>query len=197
MVITLGGITMLNPINTQLPIFCPRPDCDHYMLENNTITKDGAYTTINDPIPRQMYYCHGGKHRFSETGYSELFGKHGSFKEYEQTAILSSTGNSTKTIAETLKKDPRTIDGWQKAIGAKCHQFHMFLCLSVGLTILFFLLDEFWSYVKNKGRQAWGFIALEANTKFWIAFELGSRTTNTAKRLVNMVKQLGIWAPEL
>ena len=46
--------------------------------------KDGVYTTKSDPVPRQMFYCHKGEHRFSETGYSELFGKNGSFKEFEK-----------------------------------------------------------------------------------------------------------------
>jgi hypothetical protein len=36
-----------------------------------------------DDNPKQMYYCHDGKHRFSETKYSDLYQKQGSFKEYE------------------------------------------------------------------------------------------------------------------
>ncbi len=36
-------------------------------------------------------------HRFSETGYSELFGKHGSFKEYEQAAELVTHGLSAES----------------------------------------------------------------------------------------------------
>jgi len=42
-----------------------------------------------------MLACAGGLHRFSKTGYSKLFGKHGSFKEYEQAAKLSCYGVST------------------------------------------------------------------------------------------------------
>ena len=75
-----------NPVNIDLPLFCPRKDCVCYQSYKNKITKDGVYTTSSDSVPRQMFYCHGGEHRFSETGYSRLFGKHGSFKEYEQVA---------------------------------------------------------------------------------------------------------------
>ncbi|MBC2695496.1 MAG: hypothetical protein HF982_09540 [Desulfobacteraceae bacterium] len=84
-----------------------------------------------------MFYCNGGKHRFSETGYSDLFGKHGSFKEYAQTAKLSSYGLGTDAIADVLQKDRRTIEQWQKTIGQKGHQFHLFLCFTIGLTILY------------------------------------------------------------
>ncbi len=71
-------------INAELTLFCPS-----YHKSDNKLTKDGVYITRNDPIPRQMFYCWGGKHRFSETGYSALFGKQGSFKKYEQVAKLS------------------------------------------------------------------------------------------------------------
>ena len=181
------------PVNTTLALFCPRRSCNCYQSTENKITKDGTYTTKSDPEPRQMLYCHGGKHRFSETGYSDLFGKHGSFKEYEQTAKLSCYGLSTDAIADVLQKDQRTIEHWKQAIGKKGEQIHLFLSFAIGITILFLQMDELWSYVKNKSRQLWVFIALESKTKFWINFELGSRTTCTANRLVKNLKLLGRW----
>ena len=54
-------------------------------------------------------------------------------------------------------------------------------------------MDELWSYVKNKEKQLWVFIGLESKTKFWVNFELGSRTTCTANRLVKNIKRLGRW----
>ncbi|TAN65561.1 MAG: hypothetical protein EPN17_16335 [Methylobacter sp.] len=48
---------------------------------DNHITKDGVYTTKNDGVVRQMFKCGKGKHRFSETGFCDLFGKHGGFQE--------------------------------------------------------------------------------------------------------------------
>jgi len=122
--------------HTSLTLFCPRKSCKCYQSAVNTITKDGVYITKSDSEPRQMFYCNGGKHRFSETGYSDLFGKHGSFKEYEQTAKLSSYGLGTDAIADVLQKDRRTIEQWQKAIGQKGQQFHLFLCFAIGLTIV-------------------------------------------------------------
>ncbi len=75
-----------NPVNTDLPLFCPREDCVCYQSCDCKITKDGIYKTKFDAAPRLMFFCHGSGHRFSETGFYELFGKHGSFKEYEQAA---------------------------------------------------------------------------------------------------------------
>ena len=119
------------PVNTTLALFCPRRSCNCYQSTENKITKDGTYTTKSDPEPRQMLYCHGGKHRFSETGYSDLFGKHGSFKEYEQTAKLSCYGLSTDAIADVLQKDQRTIEHWKQAIGKKGGQFHTSLRIRI------------------------------------------------------------------
>jgi len=51
-----------------------------------------------------MFNCGKGKHRFSETGYCELFGQHGSFKEYEQMSKLTCYGLSVDAIADVLLK---------------------------------------------------------------------------------------------
>ncbi len=185
-----------NPVNTDLPLFCPREGCVCYQIYDNKITKDGMYTTKSDSVPRQMFYCHGGGHRFSETGYSELFGKNGSFKEYEQAAKLSTYGLSADAIADVLGRDVRTVLQWLPALGHKGQQLHLFLCLSIGINIIFLQMDELWSYLKNKSRQLWVFIALESETKFLVNFELGSRTICTANRLVKGLRQLGKWGDD-
>ncbi len=138
-----------NPVNTDLPLFCPREGSVCYQSYENKITKDGLYTTASDSVPRLMLYCHGGEHRFSETGYSELFGKHGSFKEYEQAAKLSTYGLSADATADVLGRDVRTVVQWLPALGGKGQQLHLFLCLNIGISILSLQMDELWSYLKN------------------------------------------------
>ena len=51
-------------------------------------------------------------------------------------------------------------------------------------------MDEIWSYLNKKKRQLWVFITLEAQTKFWVNFELGSRTGHTANRLLDNLVSL-------
>jgi IS1 family transposase len=144
-----------------------------------------------------MFRCCGGKHRFSETNYCELFGKHGSFKEYEQTAKLSTYGLSSDAIADVLDKDQRTIETWQRGISKKSEQFHLVMCLAVQLNLLFLQMDELWSYLTRKQRQLWVFIGFEVESRFWINFELGSRTTHTATKLVKGIeKYLGAFSIE-
>jgi hypothetical protein len=94
-------------LNVELNLFCPRRGCPYHRSLDNKITKDGTYTTKNDSVVRQMFDCGKGEHRFSETGYSDLFGKHGSFKEYEQMCKLSCYGLSVDAIADVLLKDSR------------------------------------------------------------------------------------------
>ena len=89
----------MTAINTELKFFCPRAGCKSDEEVSNSMTKDGVYTTKGDREPRQMFDCHGGQHRCSATGSSELFGKHGNFKEEEQTAKLSGSGLGTSVIA--------------------------------------------------------------------------------------------------
>jgi hypothetical protein len=64
--------TNASALNVELSLYCPRQGCPYYQLSDNKITKDGVYRTKNDPQPRQMFKCKSGRHRFSETGYSEL-----------------------------------------------------------------------------------------------------------------------------
>jgi len=183
-------------LNTQIPVFCPCPECEHYQSQDNKITKDGVYRTKSDPTPRQMFYCHGGTHRFSETRYSDLCNKQGSFKEYEQAAKMSNYGLSSEQIADVLNRDIRTVTQWLTAIAKKSNQFHIFICLAIQLTLLSIQLDEIWSYLMNKGKALWVFIALEANTKLWIGFELGSRSVSTASRMILQLKRFGNWCRE-
>ncbi|MFI3188332.1 MAG: hypothetical protein QX190_02055 [Methylococcales bacterium] len=81
---------------------------------DNKITKDGVYTTKNDGVVRQMFYCGKGEHRFSETGYCDLFGKQGSFKEYEQMCKLSGYGLSVDAKTTGLLFTKKNIGLLQK-----------------------------------------------------------------------------------
>jgi IS1 family transposase len=180
---------MPTKLNTELKLFCPRRSCHCYQSLDNNITKDGVYTTKNDEITRQMFYCTKGKHRFSETGYCDLFGKHGSFKDYEQMCKLSCYGLSIDAIADVLVKDPRTIATWQRGVSQKTKLFHDHICLSITLTVIFIQMDELWSYLRNKNNQLWVFVGFEVDSRFWMNFELGSRTTHTATKLVKQIKQ--------
>jgi hypothetical protein len=65
--------------NTQL--FCPNKECSCYGKLNHNIICYGTYTTKNDNIPRQRFQNTTCGCTFSETAFSEIYGKHGSFKE--------------------------------------------------------------------------------------------------------------------
>ncbi len=184
----------MKALNTEIHHFCPRKSCPHHKSINNTITKYGTYTTKGDSVPRQMFYCGEGKHQFSETGYSYIWGKHGSFKEYMQAAKLFAYGLNNEKIGDVLEKDERTIVAWSEAIGKKSMSFHLWICSVVGLKIKFLQMDELWSYVNGKSNQLWVFASMDVPTRFWIGFACGKRTIATAKRLVAQVHRLGKWS---
>lgn len=183
-------------IHPLFPRFCPCQDCPYYLDPDNYITLDGTYPVKNDVRRRQRLYCHAGKHRFSETAYSDLFGCHGSFQEYVQTAKMSGYGLSTEQITDVLERDKRTVLSWQKALSLKCESFHLALCSLIGLTLISIQMDEIWSYLKNKKRQLWLFITIESTTKFWVNFRLGSRTSDTAHCLLENLVYLMPWGFE-
>jgi IS1 family transposase len=120
----------------------------------------------------------------------ELWRKQGSEKEYIQTAKLSTYGLSAEQIADVLDRDVRTIQEWLSGISEKSQRFHKTICLIVGLTLQFLQMDELWSYLQNKNRQMWVFVGLDPLSKFWINFELSSRTNNTANKLLKNLKPL-------
>ena len=137
-------------LSTSLPKFCPKKSCPCFQSTENKITKDGVYYLKRSGEKRQMFYCHGGQHRFSEMSYSNLINKKGTEKEYRQTFKLIKYGLSSEQIADVLEKDPRTIEAWVKAIAEKSKNFHNFVCLLIGITIEFLQMDELWGYLKKK-----------------------------------------------
>ncbi len=101
---------------------------------------------------------------------------------------LSCYGLSADAIADVLLKDTRTIAIWQRGVSKKANLFHDVICLSITLTVLFKLIDELWSFLRNKHSQLWVFVGFEVDSRFWMNFELGSRTTHTATKLVTQMK---------
>lgn len=163
-------------------LFCPDITCSCYgELEHNVI-RYGTYTTKNDKTPRQRFKNNTCGHTFSETAFSDIYGKHGSFKEYEQCCKLYCFGLNASEIADILGRDYRTIIDWTDCISKKAEKFHIFV--SILLIIKFLQLDEIWSYVKNKKQKLWGFTSIDADSRFWLNFELGSRTKHTANKLL-------------
>ena len=180
---------MPQELSTDLKLFCPRKNCQYWQNLENKITKDGVYVTENDKQPRQMFYCCSGKHRFSETNYSGLFGKQGSFKEYEQAAKMSCYGLSEDAIADVLQVDTRTVATWLRCMGKKANLFHDTMCLHLTMSLLFLQMDELWSFLGKKKRQLWVFIGFDVDSRFWINFQLGSRTNHNANKLVTGIKK--------
>ena len=179
---------MPKELNQNLKLFCPRKDCPYRNDQNNKITKDGFYTTKGDKEKRQMFRCCAGEHRYSETHYSDLWGKQGSFKEYEQAAKLFCYGLSVDAIADVLGKDTRTITVWLNCMSKKSKLFHEIMCLHLTAILSFIQMDELWSFLTKKKRQLWVFIGFDVDSRFWINFQLGSRTNHNAKKLVTGIK---------
>ena len=48
---------------------------------------------------------------------------------------------------------------------------------------------------EKEKKQLWVFVSLEPQSKFWVNFELGSRTNHTANRLVMGWKEFIRWTP--
>ena len=69
----------------------------------------GTYPVQSESRRGQLFWCSQGQHQFSETHFSELWGKQGSLKEYVQTAKLFTDGLATTEIANVLEKDERRI----------------------------------------------------------------------------------------
>jgi IS1 family transposase len=57
-------------------------------------------------------------------------------------------------------------------------------------------MDELWSYLKRKKCPLGVVIPFEVASRFWLGFELGSRTIPTANRLVAQFKRVENWMGE-
>ena len=100
-------------------------------------------------------------------------------------AKMSTYGLSTKQIADVLERDERTILEWQKALGQKCESFHLALCTLIGLTLMSIVIwMKSGPTCRNRSVNYGCSSPRSAQTKFWVNFELGSRTSHTAHRLL-------------
>jgi len=180
-------------MQTKANLFCPNKKCDNYGKLNQKIILHGTYTTKNDNTPRQRFQNGSCGCTFSETAFSDIYGKHGSFKEYEQCCKLICYGLNADEISDVLNHDVRTILSWIKCISNKAEKVHAFF--SISLLINFLQLDELWSYVKNKNKQLWGFTSIDAKSRFWLNFELGSRTKYTANKLLKRLSEMILIPP--
>ena len=82
-------------------------------------------------MPRQRFECVNGGHTFSETAFSDIYGKHGSFKEYSACCKLYCYGLNANEIADILGRDYRTIIAWTECISNKAKKFHLFICIAM------------------------------------------------------------------
>lgn len=111
-------------------------------------------------------------------------------------AKMSTQGSSPAQIAMTKKREIRTVEEWLNCIEKKSETFHIFLCSFIKLTLKFLQMDELGSFLKGKTHPGWIFTALDVPTRFWIHFEVGSRTNLTASRLVSQIKSFGHWSSD-
>ena len=174
--------------HTHTHLFCPHKNCYNCGKLNQNIISYGTYTTKNDNTPRQRFRNTVCGCTFSETAFSDIYGKHGSFIEYSICCKLLCYNSNADEIADILSKDVRTILSWIECISNKVEKFHNFKCIL--LIINFLQLDELWSYVKNKKKQLWGFTSIDAESRFWLNFELGSRTKYTANKLLKVLSAM-------
>ena len=104
--------------------------------------------------------------------------------------LLFCYGLHAEAISDILNKDVRTIHEWQSALGGKAKSFHISICILLKLCIGSLQMDEIWSFLGNKVKQLWLFAGIEPDTKFWLHFELGSRTKHNATKLVAGIRRV-------
>ena len=81
-------MTLKTPeINAELTLFCPRPTCPMLSQKRQQANQRRDLYHQERPDSATDVLLWGWK--TSVSGYSALFGKHGSFKKYEQVAKLS------------------------------------------------------------------------------------------------------------
>jgi len=127
-------------INAELTLFCPRRTCPMLSQKRQQAKQRRHLYHQERPDSTTDVLLRGW--RTSVSGYSELFGKHGSFKKYEQVAKLSCYDLSSRAIADVLDLDQRTVDMWQRCISKKSDKFHRVICTLLTLNLLFLHKDE-------------------------------------------------------
>lgn len=177
---------------TETTIPCQNPDCKFYLtLEGRDIRKNGRNSAGN-----QTFLCkHCGKF-FTETKNTPLYRSHISLDEIKLIFRLLCEKISINGIIRALKHHEETIFRYLKRFADHAAIINEFILTNIKIGDI--ELDELWSFIFKKNKNLnendnltygdfWIFTAIKRDSKLFICFQGGKRTSETCENFINVL----------
>ena len=175
--------------------YCPYQDCRYYgWLGLGNISSNGH---PNGGRNRQLYCCVCRRY-FAETKGTLFYGKRYRSQDIEQALTALAEGLGIRAVGRVFKVEPDTVLDWLLEAGTHLEAFTDYLVRE--LTVEQVQLDELYGLIRaveqgemerqqaiEQLNRPWLWTAIDPVSKFWLATELGPRTTALAQRLIHQV----------
>ena len=175
--------------------YCPKQSCRYYgWLNLGNISSNGH---PNGGRSRQLYCC-GCKSYFAETKGTLFYGKRYGAKLIQQVLTALAEGLGIRAVGRVFEVEPETVLDWLLEAHQHLVAFTDYLVRELALEQV--QMDELFGVIRaveqgEMSREAaleqldrpWLWIAMDPVSKFWLATEVGPRTTPMAQSLVHQV----------
>jgi transposase-like protein len=175
--------------------YCPYQDCRYYgWLGLGNISSNGH---PNGGRNRQLYCCVCERY-FAETKGTLFYGKRYRPQDIEPALTALAEGLGIRAVGRVFKVEPDTVLDWLLDAGTHMEAFTDYLVRELAVAQV--QLDELFGLIRAVAQgqierqeaieqldRPWLWAAMDPVSKFWLATELGSRTTALAQRLVHQV----------
>lgn len=167
--------------------FCPRPIC---LILGLLFGMTQVIVHGYQPNGEKRWKCKRCGHTFNRWTFTPLSGLRTN-KDYVIKAIKAYVrGSSVSDIAYIFDVQDKTVENWIKRVTEHSRNLLTYLFdLHGQLDVTEIQLDELWTYKWGRKIKRWIWIALDPNTKLWIAFHIGSRTKKQAEIFLEKVKK--------
>jgi transposase-like protein/IS1 family transposase len=166
---------------------CMNPRCVYYRETDaayHALRWDGRRNACEATDQWECGAC-GSKHT-ARLG-TPLYGLKTGSERVKLAAHLAMLGMSIAGISEVMGHSEETVTRWLERSGLHSDKLHerVFRNLVVG----HIQLDELVNKVRRLGRRVWVWTAQDAQSKAWLAWQVGKRTQADAHRIIHQVKQ--------
>ena len=179
--------------------YCPKPRCPYYgWIGWGNISSNGH---PNRGRQRQLYCC-GCKGYFSENIGTLFYRKRFPAEQIVRAMASLAEGVGIRAVGRIFEVEPETVLAWLVAAAQQLEAFNSYMTRQLAVEQV--QLDELYGVIRayqtgelsepealaaldRPRKSVWLWTAIDPLSKFWLAFEVGDRTAESAWKIVHKV----------
>ncbi len=167
---------------------CPTLECQYRHVTDSRMNALVGYGHHGRAEPIQDLFCQACQHKFTVRRHTPLYRLKISAARVALVLTALAEGLSLASAVHTFEHAEPTITRWLRRAGA--HAERMQGRFFRNLHLLQVQLDELRTTLRDKGREVWVWVALDAKTKIIAAVQFGPRSQALAHALLHALVQV-------